>query len=74
MTQNWGEWLVRTSPTCRNLDKLEEWADKKLEKFIKDGCKVLDLENNLTEQCRLVTGWLSHSFAEKDLRSLRTAK
>jgi len=31
-------------------------------------------QNNLIEQCRLGTDWLGHGFAEKDLRSLWTAK
>ena len=47
---------MRTSTFCRNLDNLEDWADKDLKEFIKDEWKVLDLEqNNLIEQCRLRT-------------------
>jgi len=58
----------------RDLDRLEEWADKSLMKFNKKG-KVLHLgQNNPRQEYVLGATQLESSFAKKDLGILVDAK
>jgi len=51
-----------------DLDRLEEWANKKLMKFNKDKCKVFHLEkHNPGVHHSLGSTWLGSSSVERDL-------
>lgn len=59
----------------RDLDRLENWANKNCMRFNKDKYEVLHLEwNNLKQQKRLGTDWLGYSSAAKDLGVLGDSK
>ncbi|KAK4829413.1 hypothetical protein QYF61_003977 [Mycteria americana] len=59
----------------RDLDRLENWADRNLTKFNKGKCKVLHLgRNSLMYQHRLGANHLESSFAEKALGVLVDTK
>ncbi|KAK4828615.1 hypothetical protein QYF61_000067 [Mycteria americana] len=59
----------------RDLDRLEEWAEKNLLKFNKEKCRVLHLgRNNPMHRYMLGTDWLESSLAEKGLRVLVDTK
>ncbi|GAB0179744.1 mitochondrial enolase superfamily member 1 [Grus japonensis] len=59
----------------RDLNKLENWADRNLTQFNERTCKVLHLgRNNPMHQYMLGTNQLISSSAEKDLRVLADNK
>ncbi|GAB0179691.1 mitochondrial enolase superfamily member 1 [Grus japonensis] len=59
----------------KDLDRLEEWANKNLMKFNKDKCKVLHLgKHNPGVQHRLGSTWLERSSVERDLGVLVDSK
>ncbi|PKU44255.1 hypothetical protein llap_5448 [Limosa lapponica baueri] len=51
----------------RDLDRMEQQADRNLMKFNKGKCKVLHLGNHPVHQYMLGATQLEGSFAEKDL-------
>lgn len=51
----------------RDLDRLENWAERNLMKFSKGKCQVLPLgKNNPRHQYTLGVNWLESSSVEKD--------
>ena len=68
--------VVDTPDGCnaiqRDLDRLEEWANRNLVKFDKGKCKVLHLgRNNPMHSDRLGARWLEGSLAAKSWWSTR---
>ncbi|GAB0204020.1 mitochondrial enolase superfamily member 1 [Grus japonensis] len=63
-----GELVTRDMEKAkRDLDRLENWAERNLMKFSKGNCQVLPLgKNNPGHQYMLGANWLESSFAEKD--------
>ncbi|GAB0181466.1 mitochondrial enolase superfamily member 1 [Grus japonensis] len=60
--------LERRITLQEDLDRLEEWASKKIMKFNKDKCKVLHMgKHNPGVQHRLGSTWLESSSVERDL-------
>lgn len=67
--------LGRIKEDYKDLDRLEEWANKNLTNFNKEKCKVLHLgKHNPGVQHRLGSTWLGSSSVERDLGFLVDSK